>query len=292
MGESVLVTGGTGFIGTQLVRRLVADGHDVHLLARAGGSGPDGIHVIEDAGTTSELADRLAGLDVSACFHLATRFVAEHGGSDVEDLLDSNVVFGTRVAEALAARRGVTFVNTGTAWQHVDGSPYRSTSLYAATKQALQDVLSYYATVGRLRVVHLKLFDTYGPSDRRPKLVNVLLDAARTGATVEMSPGEQLIDLLHVDDAVDAFLHAWRAASEEERSFAAPSGDARTVRSLVATVAQVTDRRVDVVFGARPYRETEMFTPWHVAPRPPGWAPAIPLEDGLAEVWRSRSSRA
>ena len=50
-----------------------------------------------------------------------------------------------RLVEALAQGGCGTFVNTGSAWQHVDGEPYRPKSLYAATKQAFEDIVHFYA---------------------------------------------------------------------------------------------------------------------------------------------------
>lgn len=288
MPERAVVTGATGFIGARLVRRLVEMGVEVHTIARPGGRSahPDA-PVIEDPGTAVALRDLLAPVAPSVCFHLATYFVAQHGKGDVEPLVESNVAFGTRVADALAGPAAPVFVNTGTAWQHAGGAAYQPASLYAATKQAFQDILRHYATSGGLRVVNLKLFDTYGPTDTRPKLVHLLLRAAQERTTLEMSPGEQLIDLLHVEDAVEAFLASWRAApSAGEATFAAASGSARTLREVVALVGQVTGRELDVRFGARPYRAIEMFEPWDAGPRPPGWAPRTDLADGLAELWR------
>lgn len=292
MPERVLVTGGTGFIGAHLVRRLLSDGDEVHMLVRQGGTAtvPRGVTAVVDPGTTAGLASILGTLRPATCFHLATKFVAQHRAEDVEDLVTTNVGFATRVAEALPPADRPIFVNTGTAWQHVEGAAYRPSSLYAATKQAFQDVLTYYAEAGRLRVVNLKLVDTYGPEDERPKLVNVLLDAARTGSTVEMSPGEQLIDLLHVDDAVEAFLHARSEAhsGEAEVTRAASSGEPVTLRSLVRTVEQVTGERLGVAFGAKPYRAVEMFTPWDIGRAPRGWTPKVRLEEGLARLWHQR----
>ena len=75
-------------------------------------------------------------------------------------------------------------------------------SLYAATKQAFTDLLVFYAEVEGLAVHTLELMDTYGPGDPRAKLIPFLLRAGAEGTTVEMTDGTQLIDLVHVDDAV------------------------------------------------------------------------------------------
>lgn len=288
MSDRVLVTGGTGFIGTQLVRRLVADGHAVYVLVRPENrAASPNTAVITDPGAAAPLAELIVGRGIRTCFHLATKFVAQHSAADISGLIESNIGLGTRVAEAFRGS-GATFVNVGTAWQHVAGASYRPASLYAATKQAFADVLRYYADAG-LRVVNLKLFDTYGPNDPRQKLVGLLLRAAATGATLEMSPGDQLINLLHVDDVVAGLVAAAGAPDGDSHDWALSADAAITIRQLTALVAEVTGRPVNVHFGAKPYRPIEMFEPWDAGPVLERWTPRIPLEEGLRQVWEMQT---
>jgi nucleoside-diphosphate-sugar epimerase len=285
-----LVTGATGFIGGHLVRALTADGWDVHVLARPSSDTADlGATVHVDDGTADGLAQVMAVAQPDVAFHLAALFLASHQPADVPALVEANVTFGARVAEALASLDGERLiVSTGTAWQHYDGRRYSPVALYAATKQALADVLRYYADTRQVRVVTLKLFDTYGPGDTRRKLLRLLADAAASGETLEMSGGEQLIDLVHVHDVVAALVRAAEAATVERdwyQEYAVSSGAAVSLQDLVETFNQATGRHVHVVWGARPYRPREMFAPWDAGPVLPGWKPEIALADGIRAVF-------
>jgi nucleoside-diphosphate-sugar epimerase len=284
-----LITGITGFVGSHLARRLVADGAEVHAVIRAGARlerVPDLVERVElhiDDGTAAgmrALVDRTAA---DTCFHLATHFVAEHTPADVAPMIEANMAFPTRLADALVARGDVAFVNVGTAWQHVDGQRRRPRNLYAATKQAFEDVLTFYSQQGGLGAVTVYLFDTYGPGDHRRKLLRALLDALRTGDPLAMSSGRQLIDLVHVDDVVDALLRAVPEAGVGT-AYAASSGDPRTVRDVVDLLGQVAGRAVPVEWGTRPDREAEMLEPWDAGPTVPGWQPHIGLRAGFEEL--------
>lgn len=68
--------------------------------------------------------------------------------------------------------------------------------------------MQYYIEASGLRVITLKLFDTYGPDDPRPKLMNLIQRMAMDNQPLAMSPGEQQIDLVHVEDVVRAFMVA------------------------------------------------------------------------------------
>jgi nucleoside-diphosphate-sugar epimerase len=283
MSPRALVTGGTGFIGRHLLRRLVADGWEVDaLLRRPDAELPAGVgrHVVP--AEIDDLIALVADLAPSTCFHLATEFRGVHVPADIAPMVSANVGFGTALAEAVSRAGSCTFVNTGTVWQHYDARPYSPVSLYAATKQAFTDVLAFYREVQELPVVTLEMTDTYGPDDPRVKLVAVLFRSAREGTPLELTDGTQLIDLLHVDDAVGALLAT--AAGEPGSTYGASGGDTVSLRELVDRFQAATGLAVDARWGVRPARPREMTRPWMVSGPPPGWRPAISLEAGLRDL--------
>ena len=293
--ERVLVTGATGFVGSHVARALAASGAEVHALVRPGARldrVPDLVdvvtfHTVE--ARAEQVAAVVGGIDPDITFHLATHFVAEHRPADIDALVESNVAAPTRLVDALASGgRGVTLVNAGTAWQHVEGESYRPKNLYAATKQAFDDVLRHYTERRQLRVVTLNLYDTYGPGDHRGKLLSALVAALRSGEPLALGSGEQLVDFVHVDDAVAAFLHAADGARDSDDrtvpTYAISSGGACRVRDVVELLGEVAGRPVPVRWGARPDRPGDMVTPWYAGAPLPGWRPTISLRTGLAAL--------
>jgi nucleoside-diphosphate-sugar epimerase len=291
-----LVTGVTGFVGSHVARGLLARDVEVHAIVRAGAHldrVPDVVERIVvhvDDGTSESVQAAVAAAEPDATFHLATNFIAEHTSDDVPALVADNVAFPARLADALAGSAH-PFVNVGTAWQHVDGARYRPKNLYAATKQAFEDILRYYTDRELLRAVTVNLYDSYGPLDHRQKLLAALLDSLRTGDVLAMSNGVQLIDLVHVDDVVRALLLAAElcaaapgASSEGDGVYAVSSGRPRTLRELVDVLGAVAGRPVPVAWGARPDRAGDMVQPWSAGPSVPGWHPQVELEAGLATM--------
>lgn len=275
-----LVTGATGFVGGHVVRRLVDDGWRVDALVRdLAASLPDEVTAHLIPGPIDDLIALVAGLQPGVCFHLATAFRGVHIPADIEPMVAANVGFGTALAEAVSQAGDCVFVNTGTVWQHYDARPYSPVSLYAALKQSFTDALRWYIEVAGMPVVTLELTDTYGPGDPRPKLLPILLRAAREGTQLQMNDGSPLIDLLHVDDAVSALLAT--AAGEPGATYGASSGETLTLRELVAKFESVSGLTVDTEWGVRALRPREMMRPWIVSDPPPGWAPVVTLEEGI-----------
>ncbi len=289
--ETALLTGATGFIGSHLAARLVDLGWKVHVVVREGSDlavlAPllDRLVVHRHDGGTESLVAIVAAAKPSIAFHLASNFLAQHTVADVAGLVRSNVLFSTQLVEALT-RNGVDrLVNTGTSWQHLENADYRPVNLYAATKQCFEDVLAYYADACGLKASTLVIFDTYGPKDPRGKLVSLLWRTARSGRPIAMSPGEQKIDLVHIDDVVDAFVRAAEllpSQSEPTTRWGIGSGRPLDLREIVAIFEAATGLRVPIEWGARPYRPREVMTTWTNYRTLPGWTARIRLEDGIA----------
>lgn len=293
---SALITGAGGFIGAVLARRLLTQGWTAHLLARVGTAIADDlstacrVHRLE--GATAGLVETVGAVQPDVVFHLASLYLAEHRPDDLAGLVASNILLTAQLAEAMTLTLptgAARLVSTGTAWQHFRGPDYVPVNLYAATKQAGDDLLRYFTDARGLSLIRLKLFDTYGAGDTRRKLVQLLVDAATSGERLGMSPGEQVIDISHVDDVVEAFLVAG------ERLLAAPasldeayllSGERFRVRDLVPLVEQATGRSLDVAFGERPYRAREVMEPVVAVTgdRLPGWASRHRLADTVATL--------
>ncbi|MBW1712355.1 MAG: NAD(P)-dependent oxidoreductase, partial [Deltaproteobacteria bacterium] len=285
-----LVSGASGFVGGHLVRRLAREGQEVHAILRPSSQAGrlaeiKGLVIHCHDGTTAGLIRIVEAARPEVVFHLASLFVAEHSWPDLAPLIESNVLFGAQLAEAMAACQVTRLVNTGTAWQHYQDRDYSPVCLYAATKQALEDILRFYVEAAGLRVITLKLFDTYGPDDHRPKLFSALSRAAAEGQTLALSPGEQLLDLVHVEDVVEAFVLAARrllaGQAEQMETYAVSSAAPLPLRQVVETYLKATGRRLSLDWGGRPYRAREVMVPWSKGQRLPGWGPKIGLEEGL-----------
>lgn len=285
-----LVTGASGYVGSQLARRLVEAGWEVHVLLRPG-SALDALAPVMDeltvhrfGGATAALAEIVRDAAPDAVFHLAAVFLAQHQLDEIETLIEANVLFPTQLLEAMAANGVRILVNTGTAWQHFENRAYDPVNLYAATKQAFEALLAYYVNALGFSVATLALFDTYGPQDPRPKLMSALWKAAASGTALSMSTGDQLLDMVYIDDVVDAYLateRALRTAGPAQLRYGVSSGAPLRLKELVAAFEAALGARLQVGWGERPYRPRETLRAWTDFEAPPGWQPRVLFAEGL-----------
>jgi len=290
MSRRALITGITGFIGGQLASHLLAEGWHVEAIVRptsnvAGLSFADAVtfHRMED---DQDLTPVLTASAPDIVFHLASLYLAEHRPDQVEELVRSNILLPARLAQAMANTGARRLINTGTAWQHFRGESYMPVNLYAATKQAAEDLLAYYADACDISVITLRLFDTYGEGDKRRKLVQILIDAAHSGTKLAMSPGEQVVDLTHVEDVVEAFVVAANRLYDTNRPVSEAylvSGERISVRRMASIVEEAIGRPLAPDFGGRPYRAREVMTLADVGTSLPGWKRRHSLIEYIAE---------
>lgn len=295
-GKRALVTGGSGFVGSNLTRRLIEERWEANVIIRPGCNLDlldkirDRINILPHDGSSEHMFRIVESSRPDIVFHLASLFLAQHRVADIEPLIQSNVIFATQLIDAMVGNGRYCLVNTGTSWQHFNNKDYSPVCLYAATKQAFESILQYYIEATPLRAITLKLFDTYGPRDPRPKLFRVLESASKQRKPIQMSPGDQKLDLVYIDDVVEAFVVAARrliygtGEAGGHEVFAVSSGETVCLKDLVRLYERTIGRELAVEWGGRPYRPREVMVPWTCGARLPGWTPAVPLDEGLRRM--------
>jgi len=139
----------------------------------------------------------------------------------------------------------------------------------------------------------LRLFDTYGPGDTRKKVVQLLFETAITppNAPIDFSPGQQKMYLVHVDDAVAAFVQAEGWLSNQPNGtraiFRVDAESLTTLKDLAREVEMLTKTKLAINWGGRPYRDREVMSPYSELKRIPGWSPTISLRQGLRDMLQS-----
>jgi nucleoside-diphosphate-sugar epimerase len=289
----VVVTGATGFIGSKLCKKLVNENFEVHIISRFSSTYEnlsnikDNINIFEYNNKICDLINFFKSISPDIVYHLAAFTNHNHKSKDINKLINSNIRFGTHVLEAMYKSNTSKLINTGTYWQHYKNENYNPVNLYAATKQAFEDIIKYYVNAMDFNVITLKLFDTYSEEDNRDKLIKLLGKFSQEKKKLKMSPGAQKIDLVHVDDIVDAFITAYKLIKKKEiehKKYAVSSGKKITLKDLVKLYKKVTAKEVLIEWGGKPYREREVMEPWDNYELLPGWEPKISLEDGLSRI--------
>lgn len=283
---NILVTGATGFIGTNLTKELRKQ-HNLFILGQFEGD-PEKLNLPGYIMTDDipQLASYIKDHQIEGIIHLASLYLTVHKPEQVKDLVSSNVFFGTAVLEAASLAGCVKwFLNTGSIWQNYNtkGTEYNPVNLYAATKQAFIDMAKYYTDVFGIRFCTLKLCDTYGPNDTRKKIFKLFKDYSESGDVLKMSPGGQLIDILYISDIVAGFIQLTNLLASDtplKEEYVLSSGRQIPLKEVADLFMTVSGRKVNIEWGGLPYRSREVMVPWK-GETVPGWQAFVKLEEGI-----------
>lgn len=287
----ILMTGITGFIGHHLGERLVNDGHEVHAIVRPTSK----VHALSENlrekvtfhvhDSENTLLDIVTDLCVEnhrpdVVFHLATNFVTAHRFEDIQKLIQSNITFGTELLDAMAANNVLNFVNAGTFEQTIDDN-ISPVNLYAATKDCFEGIVNFYTASRNLKCIGLRLSDTYAADDKSDRLLGRLRRSLLTGEKIELSHVGQLVDLIYIDDAVEAFIAAKKilAACKYDYCGAYSVGLSRpvTLGEVVKIFEEVAGKKLSIEWRNRYVSTNFRGTPRFL----PNWSPTTALRDGI-----------
>lgn len=306
--RSAVVTGASGFVGSALCERLDEEGIRVYAVVRNGQgerlknlqrSGAEIVELpaLDNAGLKKLFA--LASPD--AVFHLAA-YGVNPAHRDPDETIDGNLGFLARLLAAAKEANVGRFVHTGSCHEYgaaplseAAPRPLRETdpiaplSTYGAAKAGSVFYGSAYAAANDMPFVTLRLFGVFGPAESPHRLIPYVIGRLSRDEPVDLTSGEQVRDLLYIDDVTEAYLMAARCPMLLPRGvYNVCSGAPQRIRDVVETVADVVGKpRKLLAFGGRQSRRDEAH--WVVGDPSrflgaTGWRPRVSLREGIARV--------
>lgn len=295
----VLVTGGSGFIGSHLVKRLLGEGAEVGVTVRYGNVMKnerlrgcwDDLRIIE-----ADLRNRgaLAGIlefAPQAIFHLAAYNHVGQSFVQVEECFDVNAKGTANLLDTCSDAEKFVYMSTSEVYGHQQTVPFVESmcpepiSPYAITKYAGELYCHMKRRVaGQSSIVILRPFNTYGPYQSAKAVIPELIINCLRGNPIRTTKGEQTREFNYVGDIVDALMKAAEHSEPIEGPINVAAGEEVAIRDLVKTIAGLTSSQSSIEIGALPYRPTEIWRMYADNTRAReilGWSPQTRLEQGL-----------
>jgi len=284
-GRSALVTGGLGFIGSLLAKRLEEVGAIVHTASRRPAPvGTAGRHRQVDLSDATAAARLVRETRPDFVFHLAGHVTgsidARHVLPAFRANLQSTVNLLTELAEVGCAR----MVTAGSLVEPEAESHEMPGSPYAVAKWASSDYVRMFHALYRVPATIARVFMVYGPGQQdQSKLVPYVIHSVLRGETAKLTSGTRTIDWVFLDDVVDGFLRLAVSPNVDGKSVDLGSGTATTIRALVEKIHALMGAESAPLFGAIPDRPLEPIRVANTAEslRLTGWSPTIDLDSGL-----------
>lgn len=296
-----LITGASGFIGSCLTRRLIAENAEVHLFLKK-----DArtwriddllkkviVHVC-DLSDLNELHVLITKIKPTIIYHLAT-YGAYSFQNDADRCVQTNIQGTWHLLKAVSKVDYELFVNTGSSSEYgFKKLPMKETDLlepasyYAATKASQTLLCSHMARAEKKPIVTLRPFSVYGPYEEPSRFIPTLMKALLFKAKMDLVSPEISRDHIYVDDMVSAYLQVDQLKEFPGETFNIGTGVQSSIRDVVETAVRVTARTADFKWGAMPSRlwdTTIWISDITKTKQLLNWTPAVSLEKGLLQTW-------
>jgi CDP-paratose synthetase len=287
--HNILLTGGTGFLGSHLIKPLINSGFSVILLKRTS-SDIRRIkeHIFQIKTYDIEkisLRDIFIENNIGMVIHCAT----DYGNKNTNNshLIQANILLPVTLLELAKEFKATRFINTDTILD-------AGNNAYALSKKQFNDWFQLYRDA--LCCINIRAEQFYGPDDDETKFITSVIKKLRQNADkIELTNGEQERGFTFIDDLTNAFLTIINATSDFKPGFNNYDVGTREkikIKELVMLIKQnMGNTTTQLVFGAVPYRKNELMNYQLNIDEVTklGWSSKISLAEGLMKTIKSSS---
>jgi dTDP-glucose 4,6-dehydratase len=309
-GKKVLVTGAGGFIGSQLVERLVDLGAEVIAIVRYNSKAQWGL--LQSLPLHLKQQIKVVPCDLSqqeppinelknchSVFHLASIMDVSQEYVSAKMVLENNYMCALNTLESVKGCKGV-FINASTFEIYgeakgkptQESAPIRIKSPYVASKVAVENLLAAYCGMSGFKGINLRLFSTYGPRANIQSIIPTIIQQALKDHIVRLGIMDTQRDFIYVSDTVDGMIklaESDMSAYHEAVAVNLGSGTPVSIAELAERVGRLIGKEVKIKFDPTRIRISGDDIPVSHADTTllkevTGWEPKVDLDRGLKET--------
>ena len=309
MSDVYLVTGATGFIGSNIVRKLVGLNKNVHIITRkrnlnwriADLSSRITIHNVDLL--SPNLPKVLDKIKPSYVFHLAA-YGSLPEEKDIDTLIDVNLLGAVNLLNCLKKKKFKLFINTGSSSEYgiknkamAEDDFLDPVNDYGVVKAVSTLYLRKEAVRENLPIITFRLFSPFGPYEEKSRLIPYAILQSFRGRQINLSSESNVRDFTYIDDIINAYLKACDMKFMPGEIFNIATGKQRSVRQVLDLIIRQTNSSSKVVWGAVSNQKRQIEPRiWRANVKKSkeflGWEPEHSLKDGIKETieWFKRNN--
>jgi nucleoside-diphosphate-sugar epimerase len=304
MRTKAIVTGGTGFIGSNLINELLKREWEVYALVRKNSSvgyerlgNYKNINYIysEDLFKGNCYNYKLPQIDI--CFHLAA-YGVDYKQDNLDELIDGNIKFTMKLLEFCKGKKIKKVINTGSCFEYGmnreiklnEEDRLNPKSNYSIIKTICEKMAKFYCKSNNINMITVRPFGVFGENEGLHRFVPQLMKAVIKNEGIKMTNGYQIKDYLYINDLVDAYIELALTDVPLYEAYNICSGREVRIKDIALELAKITDCRLDIFeLGAIPYRVGELM--YCVGDNTKikkytNWKPKYSLSEGLKRTYK------
>ncbi|MCI4663530.1 MAG: NAD-dependent epimerase/dehydratase family protein [Neomegalonema sp.] len=299
---NVVITGGAGFIGSELVRQCLQEKFDVTVIDNLCVGGAESAKnvpsaaklIVEDITDGERMHEIIAAAKPTVVFHLAAHHFIPFCNDHPSETLRVNVEGTQTVLDAAAAAgaKKAIIASSGSIYPSTDeliseSLPAAPVDIYGLSKKMTEDVSNYVASVRGLDCVLVRLFNTYGPGDPHPHLLPHIVDSLKQGDTIPLGNIKTKRDYVFVSDVAKALLDLSKADTKPGLIANIGTGDEFSAEEIVLMIGEVLGRPLHIDVDQSRVRKSDKMhqrADIGVLAEAVDYAPQYSLREGLTKL--------
>ncbi|MCX8197361.1 MAG: NAD-dependent epimerase/dehydratase family protein, partial [Candidatus Micrarchaeota archaeon] len=261
--KRILITGGSGFIGSGLVRRMLENKNEVHLFLRRDSNiwrlkdviNDCKVHIV-DIMDRDEVFRALKEIEPEIIYHLAT-YGAYHYQENTNLIIDTNLKGSINLLDGIKNIDCKIFVNVGSSSEYgVKDRPMKETdmiepnSLYAITKAAFTHYCRYAYKYHGIPTTTLRIFSAYGYYEEPGRLIPTVIISCLKNTELKLSSPFFVRDFIFIEDVLDAIEKAGEVSAAKGSILNIGTGKQHTIKDVFEYARKITGSRIRPVWGA------------------------------------------
>lgn len=299
--NKILITGGAGFVGANLLRRLLEDNHEIHLfLSKETNTWRiqdvlDRVRIYHCNLTDKEaVGDSIKKIKPAIIYHLATHGAYADQTAE-EKIIQTNLMGFINLLNACKKYGFKKFVNTGSSSEYgFKKSAMKETDLleapyscYAFSKASATLYAQYIAEKEKLPIVTLRLFCVYGDYEEPIRFLPRLITNCLKNIPTPLARQETARDFIYIKDVIEAYVRVTEVETEPGEIFNVGTGKQNTLKEVVDTVIALTGTKISLSWNSFPSRDWDSCA-WQAdiskIREKVGWYPKYTLQQGITKT--------
>jgi len=210
LNKKILITGSTGFIGSNIIKYLIKKNFYIYDLLREKNKNNKKIYKLKKNkkyrpifyNKFSELEQKLSPLKIDMIINCATYYSTKNDVKTIENLVKTNIIFCSIVLEILN-KHVKKFINFGSMMEYSKNNNFFPKNFYAITKYFFQIIEKFYKQKNnKIKFYDLKLYETYGDNDKRKKLIPEIIENYKKNKTTKIISRNLNMNFIHIKSLI------------------------------------------------------------------------------------------
>lgn len=296
---NIVITGGNGFVGSALIPRILKSKFEVFQITTDLEKskkifGDEIVSFDYNNRSNEDLISSLNSFKPDYCIHLASYLTSLDDLNTVNKLLKVNIEFLCNILDVMKHTSIKGFINTGTFAEYFNGDGVIDPAyFYSATKSASRIFIDYYSKAYNFKQITVTPYTIYGGKDSQKKIIDIIYDSFFTNDFINMTPGSQVLDFIHLDDVVDFYITIINLFDKipNQTNFNLGTGKGSTLKDVVSIFEKLLCMKPNINWGGKKYRNRDvMYAVANIEKQKEilGWSPKVKLNDGIKKYLFSK----